>query len=939
MKLSGKILVVAADQTVRTTTRRILDSAGYETLLAQDGREALQLAGEQAPDLILLDVDLPDIAGVELCKQIIASPGLENTFVIMFSGTATGGESLSGDLLGGADGTITRLIGKGELVARLQAVLHLQSAEAAIRNQQLESRLLFESMTEMFALHELVYDPAGKPVDYRLLDCNPAFERITGIPRAQAIGSLASQLFGTGEAPYLDRYAPVAESGIPILFETEFTPLGKWFHISVFSPAKGRFSTVTSDITERIRENLEAQKLLEQAALARQVLLSILEDRKEAENSLRKNQAHLDLALQSARMGVWRWEIAGNRRYFDDQTCHLLGLDPATFGGSEKEFLHAVHPDDWETIQAAMQHTITEDVLYEPEYRAKWPDGSLHYLTARGKLIRDGVGQAAIVDGLIWDVTERKQAEIDLARQADEIARLYRASSSLLTESPLDLPALAQTILNIVLDEFGQSNCSLFLVENDSKKLTRVAAVGPYVDQVARVTFTVDGPGLVPTAIRNGQCINTRDVRTNPAYVPAWDMARSELTIPLKVGNQVIGAIDVQSVLAGFFSADDERLMGIFAERAALALEHARLYSQTERRLESLTALRMVDTAIASSFDINLTLGILLEQITKRLGIESVNILLFDPITQTMQSSKALGIRTGGPGRLTSRLGERLARRVIRERKIVAIEDLAGKVQEVQGAAELVSAGFSAYLGMPLIAKGLIKGVLEIFQNGPISLDQEQHTFLDMLAGQAAIAIDSAQLFENLQGSNIELMMAYDETIEGWSQAMDLRDRDTEGHSRRVTDMTVKLAAEFGCHPDELIHIRRGALLHDIGKLGVPDEILRKPGALTDEEWVTMRKHPQLAYDMLAPITYLHPAIDIPFCHHEKWDGSGYPRGLVGNQIPLAARIFTVVDVYDALTSDRPYRKAWTVEKALEHLKTESGKHFDPQVLALFLKD
>ena len=190
------------------------------------------------------------------------------------------------------------------------------------------------------------------------------------------------------------------------------------------------------------------------------------------------------------------------------------------------------------------------------------------------------------------------------------------------------------------------------------------------------------------------------------------------------------------------------------------------------------------------------------------------------------------------------------------------------------------------------MAKGLIKGVLEVYQNGPISLDQEQRTFLDMLAGQAAIAIDSAQLFENLQGSNVELMMAYDETIEGWSQAMDLRDKETEGHSRRVTQMTVKLASSFGSSPDELIHIRRGALLHDIGKLGVPDEILRKPGPLTDEEWEIMRKHPQAAYDMLAPITYLHPALDIPFCHHEKWDGSGYPRGLSGESNSVGSTHF-----------------------------------------------
>jgi HD-GYP domain-containing protein (c-di-GMP phosphodiesterase class II) len=208
-----------------------------------------------------------------------------------------------------------------------------------------------------------------------------------------------------------------------------------------------------------------------------------------------------------------------------------------------------------------------------------------------------------------------------------------------------------------------------------------------------------------------------------------------------------------------------------------------------------------------------------------------------------------------------------------------------------------------------------------------------------MLAGQAAIAIDSSQLFDNLQGSNAELMLAYDETIEGWSHAMDLRDKETEGHTLRVTQLTVKMAASLDFSPEELIHVRRGALLHDMGKLGVPDEILRKAGPLTDEEWVIMRKHPQLAHDLLSSITYLQPALNIPYCHHEKWDGSGYPRGLKENQIPLSARIFAVVDVWDALTSDRPYRAAWSEEKTLAYIQEQAGTRFDPKVVSAFVRE
>ena len=189
-----------------------------------------------------------------------------------------------------------------------------------------------------------------------------------------------------------------------------------------------------------------------------------------------------------------------------------------------------------------------------------------------------------------------------------------------------------------------------------------------------------------------------------------------------------------------------------------------------------------------------------------------------------------------------------------------------------------------------------------------------------------------------LREANAQLLSAYEATIEGWSHAMDLRDRETEGHSQRVTQLTVKMSQALGLGNDDIMHIRRGALLHDMGKIGVPDAILHKPGTLTDEEWVLMRKHPQFAYDMLYPIEYLRPALEIPYSHHEKWDGTGYPRGLKGEEIPMAARMFAVVDVWDALTSDRPYRPAWSEEEALKYIREQSGKHFDPSTVDLFFK-
>lgn len=205
------------------------------------------------------------------------------------------------------------------------------------------------------------------------------------------------------------------------------------------------------------------------------------------------------------------------------------------------------------------------------------------------------------------------------------------------------------------------------------------------------------------------------------------------------------------------------------------------------------------------------------------------------------------------------------------------------------------------------------------------------------LASQGAIAIDNAVLFESLQRSNEQLSLAYDETIKGWSRALDLRDRETQGHSERVTTQTLQLARRLGIIDAEIGHIWRGALLHDIGKMAIPDVILHKVRTLDEDEWIVMRQHPTYAYQLLSPIPYLKHALDIPYCHHERLDGSGYPRGLRGEEIPMAARLFAVVDVWDAMRSDRPYRPAISAKKTAEYLSSEAGVKFDAEAVRIFL--
>ncbi len=241
-------------------------------------------------------------------------------------------------------------------------------------------------------------------------------------------------------------------------------------------------------------------------------------------------------------------------------------------------------------------------------------------------------------------------------------------------------------------------------------------------------------------------------------------------------------------------------------------------------------------------------------------------------------------------------------------------------------------------LCVPLINNDEIIGVINIETTHLNAYSETDQRVLETTASQIAIAIDNATLYTNLENSHQALTLAYDNTLKGWAHALELRDMETKGHSERVTAITVQLSEIMGFTGEELEHIRRGALLHDIGKMGVPDSILFKPGKLTKSEWKIMRQHPVYAYEMLSTIPYLLPALDIPYHHHEKWDGTGYTQGLAGKEIPLSARIFSVVDVWDALNSDRPYRKAWEHEKVMVYIQAQRNIHFDPQVVDEFMK-
>ncbi len=352
-----------------------------------------------------------------------------------------------------------------------------------------------------------------------------------------------------------------------------------------------------------------------------------------------------------------------------------------------------------------------------------------------------------------------------------------------------------------------------------------------------------------------------------------------------------------------------------------------------QHQLENMTALSIIETAISSSLDLRVTLNVLLEKLLARLGADAAAVLLLDPTSLYLNYSAGLGFKTDAIKNTMVRLGKGYAGQAAFERRSIIVADFAGSSTHALG-----EEGFESYIAMPLIAQGKIKGVLEIFHRKPVTPPPEWLALLEFISGQAAITLDNVTMFDNLQRANLELTLSYDITLEGWGRTLEMRDEDTKGHTERVADRAVRLARLMGLEDHELVNVRRGALLHDIGKLSIPDSILLKPDALTREETEIMMLHPVHAYNLLSGIPFLRSAIDIPYCHHEKWDGGGYPLRLKGEHIPYKARIFSVVDVADALISARPYRPAWPEGKVYEYIEAQKGIHFDPAVVDAFME-
>ncbi len=401
---------------------------------------------------------------------------------------------------------------------------------------------------------------------------------------------------------------------------------------------------------------------------------------------------------------------------------------------------------------------------------------------------------------------------------------------------------------------------------------------------------------------------------------------------PLIHQGELLGLLGLKSAKATYFQPGLVAWIQAYVDMATTDLAHEK------GRADAIETAHKINRLLHSTRKLQDALPSALDLLTGMTEADAATVLRFNPASRRLDLLAARGLESRTQAKIYLYPDDGLAGQSAESRQTVKIEDLQTLQPAIWQADYLSKEGFRGYLAFPLICNDNLQGVIELLWRRPKNAVPLMLDDISRSAEVIAYSLERTLILEDLQRRNDELTSTCNATIEGLSRALELRDLETEGHTRRVSELALRLAAKMDVPAEQHEILQQGALLHDIGKLGIPDAILLKPGSLTPQEWKVMQQHPLYAYSILAPIVSLRESLDIPLYHHERWDGSGYPYGLVGEQIPLSAQLFAVVDVYDALTSDRPYRPAWPRSQAIEYLREQAGIQFSPVVVKHFLE-
>ena len=500
--------------------------------------------------------------------------------------------------------------------------------------------------------------------------------------------------------------------------------------------------------------------------------------------------------------------------------------------------------------------------------------------------------------------------------------------------STLELDPLLVSILKQLRGAVSSEGGSIWLLNEVKTELKCTHAVGPDAEQVEGRVIAAD-KFLATYTATPGNAVRLDDVASDPAAHIAGYVRRKTRNIisaPLAAGGDMLGVINVVNKLGPTaFSEDDLALLAALAGHAAVAIQNAQLYEGQRRNAAQQALLEQISRHLQQTLNIEELIPLILDEVNKAINAEGQSLWLLNAETGIIFCRFATGPGAEDIKRVTVPVGKGIVGSSVKRQESIIIEDAQTDERFFRAADDQTGFITRSLVCVPLVRQGRSIGAIEAVNKLSGALfTRDDLDLLRNIADSAALSIENARLFA-------ELAASYDSTLDALAAALDLRDRETEGHSRRVVEYTARLARQLGLDETTITDIRRGALIHDIGKIGVPDAILHKPGPLDLEERKVMDKHPQAGYEMLLGIPYLQEEIKIVLGHQEKWDGTGYPRGLKGEAIPLGARLFAIADTYDALTSDRPYRKGRPAEVAREIIAEEAGRQFDPKAVAAFL--
>jgi PAS domain S-box-containing protein/putative nucleotidyltransferase with HDIG domain len=615
-------------------------------------------------------------------------------------------------------------------------------------------------------------------------------------------------------------------------------------------------------------------------------------EKKTADEEIASNERRFRTLIERSHDCISLIDADNKCQYFSPSVTKILGYKPEELLGMDARSLS--HPEDMEEIYRSSKATSllpNMSVTYQARMLAK--DGNWKWIEAIAtNLLEDPDIQAIVVN--FKDISDRKQTE-DKLKVSERSFREFLETVNLAA---------------VILDAEGRVE----FINDFSLSLTGYTR-----------------PELI------GSSFFDRFLDPEDKFIDAFKSGIHTGMIP----HQFESVIKTSTGSDRLIAWNNTVLRGVSGDVTGIAClgEDITVFRKNEERaklqVQRVSALHSIDVVISSSFDARIVFSVIVDQIMKQMGVDAVKVMTYNPVEKKLTCVVDRGFDFPEQKIMEMNLDESHSARAILERQTTCYPD--GEHHEEINPRIFSQEGFIVGYSTPMTIKGQVKGVVEVYNRSPLEPDAGWMEFYETLAGQAAIAIENDEMFERLERALADLTSAYDSTLEGWVRALDLRDKETIGHTQRVAMLVVGFALELGVSGDDLVNIRRGALLHDIGKMGIPDEILNKAGPLTDDERLVIQRHPQYAYELLRPIHYLGEALDIPYAHHERWDGKGYPRGLKGEEIPLSARIFSVVDVWDALGSTRTYRMKWDQDKMIAYLKEQSGKKFDPSIVKVFI--